>query len=253
MLSSESSSPAPGARSGTVIHPSYPFLLVVLWIESDHWIRLWKLLATLNVLIPGGWSIPPNIQQEGKRNKEERNLSSCLSVSSPRSGNLQMYHFAGKTPEPQVPLSFARAINPVDQAHSHQRLANKTPRLYLCRRKGRLFSGMCLWEWVCAYVLSRARLFTTPWAVACQAPLSMEFSRQEYCSGLPFPTPGDLPIPGIELASPGASALAGRFFTTEATSLMLFSRYFLFLMLKTMHSHQLCYLLLRDWKHLLVF
>ena len=37
-----------------------------------------------------------------------------------------------------------------------------------------------------------------PWTVACQAPLSMEFSRQEYWSGLPFPSPGDLPNPGIE-------------------------------------------------------
>ena len=38
----------------------------------------------------------------------------------------------------------------------------------------------------------------TPWTVACQAPLSMGFSRQEYWSGLPFPSPGDLPEPGIE-------------------------------------------------------
>ena len=44
----------------------------------------------------------------------------------------------------------------------------------------------------------------TPWTVACQAPLSMEFSRQEYWSGLPCPSPGDLPDPGIE---PGSSAL----------------------------------------------
>ena len=50
-----------------------------------------------------------------------------------------------------------------------------------------------------------------PWTVAHQAPLPMEFSRQEYWSGLPFPTPGYLPNPGIEPASP---ALAGRFFTT---------------------------------------
>ena len=53
----------------------------------------------------------------------------------------------------------------------------------------------------------------TPWTVACQAPLSMEFSRQEYWSGLPFPPPEDLPDPGIEPVSP---ALAGGFFTTEA-------------------------------------
>ena len=45
---------------------------------------------------------------------------------------------------------------------------------------------------------SRVRLFAIPWTVACQASLSMEFSRQEYWSGLPFPSPGDLPNPGIK-------------------------------------------------------
>ena len=50
--------------------------------------------------------------------------------------------------------------------------------------------------------LSRVQLFATPWTVAYQAPLSMGFSRQEYWSGLPFPSPGDLPDPGIEPRSP---------------------------------------------------
>ena len=50
--------------------------------------------------------------------------------------------------------------------------------------------------------LSRVRLFVTPWTVARQAPLSMGFSRQEYWSRLPFPSPGDLPNPGIEPGSP---------------------------------------------------
>ena len=54
--------------------------------------------------------------------------------------------------------------------------------------------------------LSRVRLFATPWAVAYQAPPSMEFSRQEYWSGLPLPSPGDLPDPGIELGSPAWQA-----------------------------------------------
>ena len=57
-----------------------------------------------------------------------------------------------------------------------------------------------------------SNLFVTPWIIARQAPLSMEISRQEYWSGLPFPHPGDLPEPGIEPTSP---ALAGGFFTTE--------------------------------------
>ena len=49
--------------------------------------------------------------------------------------------------------------------------------------------------------LSHIWLFVTPWTVTHQAPLSMGFSRQEYWSGLPFPTPGDLPKPGIESGS----------------------------------------------------
>ena len=48
--------------------------------------------------------------------------------------------------------------------------------------------------------------FATPWTVACQASLSMEFSRQEYWSGLPFPFPGDGPDPGIEPRSPALQA-----------------------------------------------
>ena len=57
-----------------------------------------------------------------------------------------------------------------------------------------------------AKLLSRVRLFATPWTVAYQASLSMGFSRQEYWSGLPFPSPGDLPGPGIEQRSPALEA-----------------------------------------------
>ena len=63
--------------------------------------------------------------------------------------------------------------------------------------------------------LSRVPLFTTPWTVTHQAPLSMGFSRPEYWSGLPFPPPGNLPDPGIKPRSPTAPALSGGFFTTE--------------------------------------
>ena len=54
--------------------------------------------------------------------------------------------------------------------------------------------------------LSHVRLFVTSWTEAYQAPPSMEFSKQEYWSGLPFPSPGDLPSPGIELQSPAFQA-----------------------------------------------
>ncbi|MGT9829497.1 hypothetical protein ACVWOM_30245, partial [Pseudomonas aeruginosa] len=49
-------------------------------------------------------------------------------------------------------------------------------------------------------------LFLTLWTLACQAPLPMEFSRQEYWSGLPFPSPADLPNPGIKSQSPAMQA-----------------------------------------------
>ena len=62
-------------------------------------------------------------------------------------------------------------------------------------------------------MLSCAQLFATPWTVAHQAPLIVGFSRLEYWSGLPFLTPGDLPNPGIGLASLVSHALACGFFT----------------------------------------
>ena len=64
------------------------------------------------------------------------------------------------------------------------------------------------------------QLFAALWTVACQAPLSLRFSRQEYSNGLPCPPPGDLPNPGIKPASP---ALASRFFTTSAIWEALFT------------------------------
>ena len=63
----------------------------------------------------------------------------------------------------------------------------------------------------------RVRLSATPWTVACQAPLSLGFSRQEYWSGLLCPPPGDFSDPGIEPASLVSPALATEFFTISDT------------------------------------
>ena len=71
----------------------------------------------------------------------------------------------------------------------HQQLASKCPNAY-----------------------SVMSLYYPPWIIACKAPLSMGFSKQEYWSGLPLPPPGDLPDPGIKPMSP---TLAGIFFTAE--------------------------------------
>ena len=70
---------------------------------------------------------------------------------------------------------------------------------------------------LCAKLLQRVWLFLTPWTVARWAPLSMAFSRQEHWSGLPFPSPGCLPHPGIEPESLTSPALAGGVFTTSTT------------------------------------
>ena len=61
--------------------------------------------------------------------------------------------------------------------------------------------GTCACVHACVLCCSGISDFATPWTVARQAPLSMEFSRQEFWSGLPFPSPGDLPDPGIESLS----------------------------------------------------
>ena len=87
-----------------------------------------------------------------------------------------------------------------------------------------------LWLAVYACMVNHIWLFVTPWTIACQAPLSMGFSRKEYCSGLPFLSPGDLPNPWMEPGSPALQVdsffffwswvlalitFAGRFFTAE--------------------------------------
>ena len=68
----------------------------------------------------------------------------------------------------------------------------------------------------CACMLSDCpvSLFATPWTIACQAPLFMQSSRQEYWNGLPFPTPGDLPNPGIKPMFPVSPSLTDGFFTS---------------------------------------
>ena len=116
-------------------------------------------------------------------------------------------------------------------------LRQVTSKDQLCPRPvARLFVSICQWKrgindeqsrqtyggndfyFGCVCVLSclvRVQLFAAPWTVAHQAPLSMRFSRQEYWSGLPFPSPGDLPDPGMETMSLAAPALSGEFFTTK--------------------------------------
>ena len=70
-------------------------------------------------------------------------------------------------------------------------------------------------------VFNHVRVFATPWGIACQAPLPMEFSKQEYWSGLSFPSPGDLPHPGTEPRSP---ALESDSLVSESPGKPLYAR-----------------------------
>ena len=83
----------------------------------------------------------------------------------------------------------------------------------------RIHSG-CGCQRQCAMCsLSRVWFFAIPWSVAHQAPLSMRFSQQEYCSGVPCPPPRDRPNPGVKSASLMTPAMAGRLFTTSSTQI----------------------------------
>ena len=89
------------------------------------------------------------------------------------------------------------------------------------------------------------QLFATIWTVTHQAPLSMGFSRQEYCRGLPCPPLGNLPHPGIELAPFTSPALAGRFFTTSTTweahiKVYMYSAKLVLLKFKNVDDSQMC-------------
>ena len=82
-----------------------------------------------------------------------------------------------------------------------------------CVAKTELDTSSMLYKYVCVLsCLHRVWLFATPWTVACQVPLFIGFSRQEYWSGLPCAPPGDLPNPGIKPASPVSPALQVEFF-----------------------------------------
>ena len=93
--------------------------------------------------------------------------------------------------------------------------ANKLPDQSYISKEGKLMlsykgESACSWS-----VTQLCWLFVTPQIAACQASLSVEFPRQVYWSGLPFPSQRDLPVPEAEPTSPASPALTGRFFTTE--------------------------------------
>ena len=95
--------------------------------------------------------------------------------------------------------AFGKCQDPVTRVHTGQIIMSICTKL---QSKEHVIEAL-----VCAKLLRCVQIFVTPWTVACRDPLSMGFSRQEYCSGLPCSPPGDLSQPGIEPVSPVASAL----------------------------------------------
>ena len=106
------------------------------------------------------------------------------------------------------------------QEHMHWAILEEILKQNKTNKKVHLNSRPVL-EFYLAYAMlscfSHVRLFATLWTVARQAPLSTGFSRQEHWSGLPCPSPGDLPDPGIEPVSLMSPEVAGGFFTTSTT------------------------------------
>ena len=109
------------------------------------------------------------------------------------SGPLTSWQIDGETMGTEADFIFLGSKITADGDCSHE-----TDRCLLLGRKA--VTNLCVKS------LSRIRLFATPWTVAYQAPPSMGSSRPEYWSGLPFPSPGDLPDPGIEPGSPAFQA-----------------------------------------------
>ena len=94
----------------------------------------------------------------------------------------------------------AQIMSPYCQIQTQLNKAGKTTRPF------RYDLNQLTNDYTCVSLLSCVRLFVTPWTVVYEAPPSMGFSRQEYWSGLPFPSPGDLPDPGIKPQSPALQA-----------------------------------------------
>ena len=117
--------------------------------------------------------------------------------------------------ETSLPFSTLPQSHPQTYSNFRGRAAlNKTA--IHCKRQEMLTLTVCMYVvmCVCVFGFSCVQLSVTPWALACQALLPMEFSRQEYWRGFPFLSPEDFPDSGIEPASLVSPSLTGGFFTT---------------------------------------
>ena len=150
----------------------------------------------------GKWPLPPcNITF----------LHNKSHLSVPRGAHIPLRVAGSSTESSSISCFFGsfpgqRAVLPIPcletRSLKHQERKGRNEH-FLSAQSAQGISFICC----CPQSLSCVQLFGTPWTIAHQAPLSMGFSRQEYWSGLPFPSPGDLPNSGIEPTSPEPPAL----------------------------------------------
>ena len=149
-------------------------------------------------------------------NASSMDMTGGLSVKDPSQSQSRLPQWTHPNPMDNLP----GAASPLDQNPSKHGMSKlRSPRVWSL-----LFSLLIILisslVRVCAragthvHVLSHVQLFAAPWTVGHKAPLSMEFPRQEYWSGLPLPSSGDLPDPGIKPMSLVSPTLAGGFLTT---------------------------------------
>ena len=194
-----------------------------------HWRRKWR---PTPVFFPGesqergaGWAAVCGVTQSQTRLKRLSSSSSgCAGRQNPEPGAKITYNFPSGPSlgafEPRV-VKFLVASHqtascfPMQGEVGGHKDRNTVEMMH--RHRSKAINGRKQSHIHSLRTLSPVRLCATPWTTAHQAPLFMEFSRQEYLSGLPFPPLGDLPDPGIEPMSLTSPALAGRFFIASAT------------------------------------
>ena len=172
------------------------------WVRSLGWEDLLEKGKVIHFSILA-WRIP--------RGRKESDTTERLSISSNTSDPTYSFLKTYQRPSPVEVINKCKFLShpPVSLASCDISIVNSMCVLLDLLNRCTYFIAYI--SYMCSVGSSA---FATPWTVACQAPRSREFSRQEHWSGLPFPPPGDLPHPGIKPESLSSPALTGRFFTT---------------------------------------
>ena len=179
------------------------FILAVLFTQLSEYHRIYLHLLLLIVIwvVSSFWQLSVNL------------LGTFLFVSFGKHKHLFLFHITIRVKLLDCNVCVCVCVCVCMDTHTHTHICSAS---IIIAKHSKVFVPVYAPITDCVVVvLSRVWLFATPWTVAHPAPLSMGFCSPEYWSGLPFPSPGHLPNPGIKPASSASPALAGGFFTTE--------------------------------------